>query len=109
VMNKDKWNQLPVDVQKAIDGLSRDQAVWTAEYVDQHVKDALAWSKEKYKHEVFVLPPADQEKVRQLLKPMTDEYIQKAGKAGLNGEQIIKDVSDLKARHAQPSPKPKVK
>jgi len=109
VMNKDKWNQLPADVQKAVVGLSREHAIWTAEYVDQHAKDALVWSKEKYKHQVFILPPADQQKVRQLLKPMTDEYIQKAGKAGLNGEQIIKDVNDLKARHSQSSIKPKVK
>ncbi|WP_243688536.1 TRAP transporter substrate-binding protein [Geotalea toluenoxydans] len=41
VMNKAKWDSLPADVKKVIDDLSREQALWTGEYVDRHVQEAL--------------------------------------------------------------------
>ncbi len=30
--------------------MRREQAEWTGTYVDDHVKEALTWSKEKYNH-----------------------------------------------------------
>ena len=50
VMNKDKWNSLPADVKKILDDMRREQAEWTGKYVDDHVQEALKWSKEKYNH-----------------------------------------------------------
>jgi len=97
VMNKDRWESLPADVKKAIDDLSYDQAVWTAEYVDNHVKEALEWSKKKYNHQVFELSEADMKKMNELLAPMVDEYIKKT--KDLPAEQIIKDIKALKAEY----------
>ncbi len=59
VMNKEKWDSLPADVKKVIDDMRREQAEWTGNYVDNHVKEALAWSKQKYNHQVFQLSAAD--------------------------------------------------
>jgi len=95
VMNKDRWASLPADGKKAIDDLSYDQAVWTAEYVDNHVKEALEWSKKKYNHQVFEFSEVDMKKVNELLAPMVDEYIKKM--KDLPAEQIIKDIKALKA------------
>jgi TRAP-type C4-dicarboxylate transport system substrate-binding protein len=69
VMNKEKWNALPADVKKVMDDLRVEQAEWTGKYVDDHVANALAWSKEKYKHQVIQLPAADKAEIRKLLKP----------------------------------------
>ena len=55
VMNKDKWNALPADVKKIFDDMRREQAEWTGKYVDNHVKEALKWSKEKYNDQVIKL------------------------------------------------------
>ncbi len=99
VMNKAKWDSLPPDVKKVIDDLSREQAVWTGEYVDKHVQEALVWSAKEYKHQVIQLPVAEQKQIARLLAPMTEEYIKKANAQGLNGKQIITDVQALKAKY----------
>jgi TRAP-type transport system periplasmic protein len=99
VMNKEKWNSLPDDVKKVIDELRREQTLWTGTYVDNHVKEALAWSKEKYKHQLFELPTADKAEIQKLLKPMQDNYVKKVTAAGLPGDQILKDALALKDKY----------
>jgi TRAP-type C4-dicarboxylate transport system substrate-binding protein len=99
VMNKAKWESLPADVKKTIDGLAREQAIWTGEYVDKHVKEALAWSAKEYKHHVIGLPAAEQKQIAALLAPMTDEYIKKVRAQGLDGNKIVSDVKTLKAKY----------
>ena len=85
VMNKDKWNALPADVKKVIDDLRVEQAEWTGKYVDDHVEEALAWSKQKYKHQVIQLPAADKAEIPKLMKPMIDDYIKKVSAQGPSG------------------------
>lgn len=92
VMNKDKWNSLPADVKKVIDDMKREQAEWTGAYVDNHVKESLAWSKEKYNHQVINLPVADKAEIPKLVKPMIDGYAQRVSAQGLPGDKIIADV-----------------
>jgi TRAP-type C4-dicarboxylate transport system substrate-binding protein len=99
VMNKDKWNALPADVKKAIDDLRVEQADWTGEYVDGHVKEALAWSKEKYNHQVITLPAEDKAEITKRLNPMIQNYITRVTAQGLPGEKIMKDVYSLKAKY----------
>lgn len=107
VMNKAKWDALPADVKQVMDGLSREQAVWTGQYVDDHVKEALVWSTKEYKHRVLALPPAEQKQIEQLLAPMTADYIAKVSKVGINGAQVVADVKALKAKYEKPAKKPK--
>jgi TRAP-type C4-dicarboxylate transport system substrate-binding protein len=99
VMNNDKWNSLPDDVKKAIDDMRREQAEWTGKYVDNHVQEALKWSKEKYNHQVIKLPAKDLAEINRIVKPMIDEYVQKVTAQGLPGDQIIKDVYALKEKY----------
>lgn len=99
VMNKDKWNSLPDDVKKVIDGLAREQAEWTGAYVDNHVRDALDWSKKKYNHQVIRLSDADQKELARLTQPMIDEYVRKIASQGLPGAQIMKDVYALRQKY----------
>jgi TRAP-type C4-dicarboxylate transport system substrate-binding protein len=105
VMNKSKWDSLPADVKKVIDDLAREQAIWTGEYVDQHVSDALAWSAKEHKLQQFTLSAAEQKEVGKLLAPMTDEYIKKVSAQGLNGKQIVADVQALKVKYEKPAKK----
>jgi TRAP-type C4-dicarboxylate transport system substrate-binding protein len=99
VMNKDKWNSLPEDVKKVMEGLKREQAEWTGTYVDNHVKEALQWAKEKYNHQLFRLPPEDIEEIKRLTRPMIDDYIKRVTAQGLPGKQIIDDVYKLKEKY----------
>ena len=88
VMNKDKWNSLPVDVKKVLDDLRREQAEWTGKYVDDHVKEALAWSKQKYNLQAIELPAAEKAEIPKLLKPMIDDYLKRVNGQGLPADQI---------------------
>jgi TRAP-type C4-dicarboxylate transport system substrate-binding protein len=98
-MNKDKWNSLPADVKKVIDDMRKEQALWTGAYVDDHVTDSLKWSKEKYNLQIFELPASEKTEVPKLIKPLIDTYVERATKAGLPGNQIMKDVYALKEKY----------
>jgi TRAP-type transport system periplasmic protein len=99
VMNQGKWDSLPADVKKVIDDMKREQAEWTGKYVDDHVKEALTWSKEKYNHQVIQLPAADKAEIPKLVKPMTDEYIKRVTAQGVSGQQVINDLMKLKEKY----------
>ncbi len=99
VMNKDKWNSLPPDVKKVLDDMRREQAEWTGDYVDTHVTDALAWSKKTYDHQVHTLPAADAETVKNLLKPITENYVKRVSALGLPADKIVADTLALKQKN----------
>lgn len=101
VMNREKWDSLPADVKKVLDDLRREQALWTGTYVDDHVAEALDWSRKTYHHELFTLPAADVETVHGLLQPMVDAYVAKVTSLGLDGKRIVADVLALKKKHEQ--------
>ena len=100
VMNKDTWSSLPKDVQKVIDDLSREQALWTGRYMDDHVKEAIEWSKKTYNVEFIKLPPEDMAKAKKLVKPMIDAYIKRAKAAGVPADKVMKDVYSLRDKLA---------
>lgn len=99
VMNKAKWDSLPADIKKIFDESSREQALWTGTYVDDHVKEAVKWSKEKYNLQLFNFSAKDQAEIQKLVKPIIDEYVNKVTAAGLPGAQIMKDVYQLKNKY----------
>ncbi len=99
VMNKDKWEALPADVKKVIDDLRREQAEWTGDYMDRHVKESLAWSKAKYNHQVFPLSKKDQAEVSRLVQPMLDDYIKRTEAQGIPGKKIVGDVQQFKKKY----------
>jgi TRAP-type C4-dicarboxylate transport system substrate-binding protein len=99
VMNMDKWNALPANVKKVFDDLRVEQAGWTGEYVDNHVKEALDWSKEKYKHQVINLPAEEKAQIAKLLNPMIQDYVKRVSAQGLPGDKIVKDMYSLKAKY----------
>jgi hypothetical protein len=86
-------------VKDVLEKMRREQAEWTGKYVDDHVTEALAWSKANYNHQLFELSAADHGTVSSLLKPMTEEYVKRTGAVGLDGAKIVADVQALKKKH----------
>ncbi|MDY7002140.1 MAG: TRAP transporter substrate-binding protein [Thermodesulfobacteriota bacterium] len=99
VMNKDKWNALPSDVKTVFDGLRVEQSLWTGEYMDGHVQESLAWSKEKYQIEVISLPESEQAQALETLSGMVDEWKKNAAKSGVPTEAVFNDMLSLKAKY----------
>jgi hypothetical protein len=76
-----------------------EQAKWTGEYVDNHVQDAIKWSKEKYNLQMFEFPAAEKAEIPKLLDPIIKAYVKKVTDQGMPGEQIVKDALALKAKY----------
>ena len=99
IMNLDTWNSLPKDVQDVMDGLIREQTEWTGKYVDDHVNEAVAWSKKKYKVEVINFAADEQKKMHELLSPLVNNYIKRV-EPKVPGKEVIRDIQDLMAKYS---------
>ena len=95
VMNMDKWNSLPKDVQKVFDELGTQQSAWTGVYMDKHVKSAMRWSKEKQGVKVFRLPKKEKDKWNSLLVPITGNWIKTNEAKGLPAKAIVEDIMGI--------------
>ncbi|MDD5724131.1 MAG: TRAP transporter substrate-binding protein [Syntrophales bacterium] len=100
VMNRDRWDSLPVDVQKVLSDLSREQAEWTGRYVDDHVNEAVTWSKETYNVEVIEFGPKDKAEINKRMGPLVDEYVQRAG-SKIPAGAIIEDIIAFKNTYTE--------
>jgi TRAP-type C4-dicarboxylate transport system substrate-binding protein len=98
VMNKAKYEALPEDVKRVFDGLYLEQAEWTGAYVDGHVQEALAWSKEK--HGLKIHEPSDEDRaaLRATALPLIDEYVVRVAAKGIDGKAVVDFINDRKNR-----------
>jgi TRAP-type C4-dicarboxylate transport system substrate-binding protein len=92
VMNMDKWNSLPKDVQAVLEDLGTQQAAWTGVYMDNHVQESIAWSKKNHNLQVIELSQDEKAKWDKLLEPMTGKWIQDSKAKGLPAEAIVEDI-----------------
>jgi TRAP-type C4-dicarboxylate transport system substrate-binding protein len=101
VMNMDKWNSLPKDVQAVMDGLGVEQAFWTGNYMDKHVDESLEWSKKNYNIEIIKLTKKELARWNKLLKPLPDKWSKQAKAKGLPARTILKDIKVAKEYHSR--------
>jgi len=101
VMNMDKWNSLPKDVQDVMDGLGVEQAFWTGNYMDEHVNKSIEWSKKNHNIEITKLTKKELAEWNKLLKPLIDTWITQANAKGLPARAILRDIRIAKEYHTQ--------
>ena len=89
VMNMDKWNALPKDVQNVFDDLALEQAEWTGTYMDNHVQESIAWSKKEQGVEFFEL--SDKAEWDKALEPIVEGWIAK-NQGKVPAKQIVEDI-----------------
>ncbi|MDD2236154.1 MAG: TRAP transporter substrate-binding protein [Kiritimatiellae bacterium] len=101
VMNKTKYAALPEDVKAVFQELYRDQAEWTARYVDQHVEDALVWSKENNPAFTLTNPSSEDEKqLLQCVQPILEDYVASVSAKGLPGEDVLAFIQAGRQKYA---------
>ena len=101
VMNMDKWNSLPEDVQKVMDGMAIEQAWWTGNYMDKRVVKSIEWSKKNYNIEIIKLSKKELARWNKLLKPLPDKWSEQAKAKGLSARTILKDIKVAKEYHSR--------
>ena len=92
VMNKARYDALPPEIKQVLEGLYMEQAEWTGAYVDQHVQEAIAWSKEKYKLTVNEPSGEDLAALRATAQPLIEDYIGRVTAKGIDGKAVIEFI-----------------
>lgn len=93
-MNKGKWNSLPADIQKIIDGMSYKYAIKSAQAWDLFSKRG----QQKFLDTGGQMNTLSQEELNKLSKaaePIWDEYINEITKKGFNGKKAVDDVYNI--------------
>lgn len=99
IMNRDAWNDLPDNVKQVMNDMSREQAQWTGNYLDDHIKESLQWSKEKYNIDVMHLSEADAKLATEKLSVMVADWKKRAEAKGIDADAVLKQVKAFKADH----------
>lgn len=99
VMNIDKWKALPKDVQKVMDDLIVEQAEWTGNYMDNHVKESINWSKKTHNVEFISLSKKEKAKWDKKLQFLNDKWVAGAKEKGLPAKKIVKDIKKLISKY----------
>ena len=93
VMNKNKWDSLPADIQQIIEQVS-------AEWVDKHGE---AWNQadregdefvKQLGHETIPLSVEEEAKWKAAVAPILEAYVKTAGEKGLPGADFLKDLQE---------------
>jgi TRAP-type C4-dicarboxylate transport system substrate-binding protein len=100
VMNMDVWKKLPADVQKVMDDMSVEHAVWVGEYLDKHVFDAFEWSKKNHNVEIIELSAEQMAEWDKLLEPVVQKWADDAKAKGLPAEEILEEIKALTKKYA---------
>ena len=95
VMNLERWNSLPPEIQKVMNDLSLEQSEWTGTYMDDHVREAVEWSKTQHQVVFTQFSEADQAQSQALLLPMINTWIQEAQAKGIPGQAVVDDIHAL--------------
>ncbi len=95
VMNMDKWNSLPKDVQKVFDDLIEEQALWTGNYMDNHARESIEWSKKNQSVEVITLPKEELAKWNAMLGSIVEDWVKKADQNNIPGKTLVDYITSM--------------
>ncbi len=98
VMNKEKWDALPPDIQKIIEQVSKEWRIKTAATWDEIDKEGLEYGISKGM-KVFTISKEEKEVTAQKMKPILAEYVANMKKRGLPGEESLKFCQDYLAKN----------
>ena len=91
VMNKDKWNSLPEELQEIVTEVSEEWITKQGEAWDTSDAEGTAFVEDLGK--VFVeLSPAQEALFVDAMKPVLDEYVSGAEENGLPGRDFLEDI-----------------
>lgn len=99
VMNLDCWNALPKDVQNVMEALIAEQSEWTGNYMDQHVRESVQWSRQTHNVEFIALKPKEKALWNAPLQPIINQWKAEAADKELPADAIIADIKAFIQQH----------
>lgn len=90
VMNKDKWNSLPANLQQVFAKVTAEYNEKLAKLSDEIEQDAVKNLTTKYKHTVIKLDPKEEQRWLSKVTPIIDSYIKEKSQKGLPAAEQVK-------------------
>ncbi len=91
VMNKEKWNSLPEEIQKIFTEVSAEFVAEHGEAWDRADREGLEFVRE-LDREIISLSQAEEDRWSEAVDPVIDEYIAAAEEQGLPGKALVADI-----------------
>ena len=101
VMNKAKYESLPGDLKKVIDNHS---GMYCADLFGKAMDEGDAKSKamvQKAGNKVITIDAVEMQRWKRYASVVTDEWIERTNKAGLNGKQLLSDAQAMVAKYSK--------
>jgi TRAP-type C4-dicarboxylate transport system substrate-binding protein len=89
VMNKEKWNALPPEVQKVIEQVNKEWIEKTGRLWEAIDKSGREYTL-KRGNEIILLPKEEDERWARAVRPILDDYVASMKEKGLPGEEALK-------------------
>ncbi|CAD5248456.1 MULTISPECIES: TRAP transporter substrate-binding protein [Halomonadaceae] len=83
VMNQQRWDALPENVQQEIDALGAEMASYAGKYLDEHIQESLTWAAENHDLEQLTLSEEEAERWSALLEPINEQRLEEVAAQGL--------------------------
>jgi TRAP-type C4-dicarboxylate transport system substrate-binding protein len=93
VMNKDKWNALPPDIQKIIEKINKEWIEKQGKTWDEIDKEGRDFTV-KLGNQIFSLSKEENEKWVKAVRPLLDDYVKNMKEKGLPGDEALKFCAD---------------
>jgi len=100
VMNKKKWNSLPPDVQKIIEGVNEEWIEKQGKLWDEIDKEGKEYMIQR-KNQFIALSREEDARWAAKVKPVIDEYVKDLKAKGFPGEEALKFCLDYLRTHQQ--------
>jgi TRAP-type C4-dicarboxylate transport system substrate-binding protein len=101
-MNRKKWESLPPDIQKVFTEVSKEWVARHGQAWDQADAEGREFVKGLQRERISLSVP-EQQKWKQAVQPVLDDYVKAAKEKNLPGDQFLKDAQDLIAKYSQPA------
>ena len=100
IMNLDKWNALPRDVQKVFEEVSEEWIPKHAEGWDKADEEGRAYTL-SLGNKIVPLSKEESDRWAAAVRPVIDEYAQKLEEKGLPGKKYVKEIQKLIKKHSE--------
>ena len=101
VMNLEKWNSLPEDVQQAFDEVNEKWAEKAGQIWDAHMQEGLDYGLIDHGMQAIELSAEETARWKALLVPLQDEYVAEAQSQGLPGREVLDEVIRLAEQYSR--------
>lgn len=89
IMNKEKWESFPKDIQATIEAVSREYGQKSSDAFDELDTSAKEYAS-KTGHKFSVLSPEEDAKFAKVVTPLLDGYVKEKKQKGLPAEEVMK-------------------